>query len=50
LLIESEDNSEEKSAITPDKKDKSFELVIINLKNSTTHSLNNVFSYALSTA
>jgi len=45
-----EDNSEEKSAITPDKKDKSFELVIINLKNSTTHSLNNVFSYALSSS
>lgn len=43
-----DDKTEEKSEITPDKKDKSFELVIVDLKNNTTHSLNNVFSYAIS--
>lgn len=40
--------SEEANEITPDKKDNAFELVVVNLKNETTHKLDNVFSYAIS--
>ncbi|WP_404341226.1 S9 family peptidase [Pseudoalteromonas mariniglutinosa] len=42
------DATEKSSEITPDKKDHAFDLVIVNLINQTTHTLDNVFSYAIS--
>lgn len=43
---ESED--EDNSAISPDKKDKVYSLVIVNLKNQQSETIDNVFSYSIS--
>ncbi len=45
---DNEEKDENSSEIKPDKKDKSFDLVLVNLQDKTTHTLNNVFSYAIS--
>lgn len=42
--------NEEDNAITPDKKDKSYALVIVNLSDKRTHTIENVFSYAINSA
>ncbi|AXV66371.1 S9 family peptidase [Pseudoalteromonas lipolytica] len=43
-----QEKDENSSEIKPDKKDKRFDLVLVNLQDKTTHTINNVFSYAIS--
>ncbi|MBQ4798487.1 S9 family peptidase [Pseudoalteromonas sp. MMG006] len=46
--VEQSDNEDkDKSAITPDKKDKTYPLVIVNLADKRSHTIDNVFSYAI---
>ncbi|MCQ8879928.1 prolyl oligopeptidase family serine peptidase [Pseudoalteromonas shioyasakiensis] len=41
-------DSDKKSEIKPDKKDKAFDLVVVNLNNKTSHTISQVLSYAIS--
>lgn len=47
--IDDTKNTAKTSEIKPDKKDKAFELIVVNLKDKTTHTVNSVFSYAINT-
>jgi len=41
-------DSDKTSEIKPDKKDTAFDLVVVNLNNKTSHTISQVFSYAIS--
>ena len=45
--IDDAKSADKASEIKPDKKDKAFDLVVVNLKNKTTDTINSVFSYAI---
>ena len=40
-------NTDKSSEIKPDKKDKTFDLIVVNLQDETTYTVNSVFSYAI---
>jgi len=47
---DTKNNSKNESAITPDKKDKAYPLVIVNLTDKRSQTIENVFSYGISTS